>query len=362
MIYFLAHWDWILERSRADIVTNIKDEFQITSICPLEENNEKIQKTYSDSINWDISREKTLDLLGLINLKKILKNINSNDILHIFTLKSLFLYILATLFAQKQYKVVASITGLGFLFAGTKLANFLKIIIKPIIKLRINKVVDVLIFQNNSNMEQFLTYSNFKNKTTLLEGSGLNTKKIKIKHELNNPVKIIFVGRLLVEKGIKEYLKLVEIFSGKEKTKFFIAGKPDFGNKSSVSEKKFLEIKNNPNINYLGEIDVYSELYKYDILIQPSYHEGFSRIFLEGIYSGLLCIVNDLPGTISIAEKTRSGILISNNNVIEYATEIENYYSNYLNQNFEYARDIIDKLYSVNAISEKLKEIYYELS
>ena len=35
MIYFLAHWDWILERSRADIVTNIKDEFQITSICPL---------------------------------------------------------------------------------------------------------------------------------------------------------------------------------------------------------------------------------------------------------------------------------------------------------------------------------------
>ena len=44
------------------------------------------------------------------------------------------------------------------------------------------------------------------------------------------------------------------------------------------------------------------------------------------------------------------------------ATEIENYYSNYLNQNFEYARDIIDELYSVNAISEKLKEIYYELS
>ena len=179
---------------------------------------------------------------------------------------------------------------------------------------------------------------------------------------MNNPVKIIFVGRLLVEKGINEYLKLVEIFSGNEKTKFFIAGKPDFGNKSSISEKKFLEIENNPNINYLGELNVYSELYKYDILIQPSYHEGFSRIFLEGIYSGLLCIVNNLPGTISIAEKTNSGILISNNNIVEYATEIENYYTNYLNQNFEYARDIIDNLYSVDAISEKLKEIYYELT
>jgi len=362
VIYFLAHWDWILERSRADIVTNIKDEFQITSICPLDENGEKIQETYFNSINWNISREKILDIFGLINLTKILNNINSKDTLHIFTLKSLFLYILATFFTQKKYKVIASITGLGFLFAGTRFANFLKIIIKPIIKLRINKVVDVLIFQNNSNMEQFLKYSNFKNKTTLLEGSGLNTKKIKIKQKLNDPVKIIFVGRLMIEKGIKEYLKLVDIFSNNEKKEFYIAGKPDFGNKSSISKKEFLDIKNNSNLNYLGEIDVYRELYKYDILIQPSYHEGFSRIFLEGIYCGLLCIVNNLPGTKSIAEKTKSGILISNNNVIEYASEIENYYSNYLDQNFEYSRQIVDKLYSIDAISEKLKEIYYELN
>ena len=120
MIYFLAHWDWILERSRADIVTNIKDEFQITSICPLEENNEKIQKTYSDSINWNISREKTLDLVGLINLTKILKNINSNDILHIFTLKSLFLYILATFFAQKQYDLIHYLTLLIIILLSKK--------------------------------------------------------------------------------------------------------------------------------------------------------------------------------------------------------------------------------------------------
>ena len=361
MIYFLAHWDWILERSRSDIVTNIEKEFQITSICPLEDYSKEIIQTYSNSINWNVSRKKTLDLFGIFNLSKILKKIDKNDIIHIFTLKSLFLYIIATIFTQKKYRVVASITGLGFLFAETKLAIILKFLIRPLIILKINKVVDVLIFQNDSNMQEFLEYSNFKNKAILLEGSGLNTNKIKIKEKINNPIKIIFVGRLMIEKGIKEYLELINELSNRVNLNFFIAGKPDFGNKSSVSEKEFLSIKNNPNLSYLGEIDVYSELHNYDILIQPSYHEGFSRVYLEGIYAGLLCIVNNLPGTKNITKNTKAGILIDENMIGAYVNEIENFHTNYLNQDFEYSRKVINKLYSVDAISEQLKEIYYEL-
>ena len=221
MIYFLAHWDWILERSRSDIVTNIEKEFQITSICPLEDYSEEIIQTYSNSINWNVSRKKILDLFGIFNLSKILKKIDKNDIIHIFTLKSLFLYIIATIFTQKKYRVVASITGLGFLFAETKLAIILKFLIRPLIILKINRVVDVLIFQNDSNMQEFLEYSNFKNKAILLEGSGLNTNKIKIKEKINNPLKIIFVGRLMIEKGIKEYLELINELSNRVNLNFY---------------------------------------------------------------------------------------------------------------------------------------------
>ena len=41
---------------------------------------------------------------------------------------------------------------------------------------------------------------------------------------------------------------------------------------------------------YLGNIDIPNELFKYDILINPSHHEGFSRVLLEGAYVGLYCI------------------------------------------------------------------------
>ena len=72
MIYFLAHWDWVLERSRADIVELIKKDYKIISICPLEENKKNIEKIYSESINWNLDRTKTLDLIGILNLRKIL--------------------------------------------------------------------------------------------------------------------------------------------------------------------------------------------------------------------------------------------------------------------------------------------------
>ena len=35
-------------------------------------------------------------------------------------------------------------------------------------------------------------------------------------------------------------------------------------------------------------------------MINPSHHEGFSRVLLEGAYVGLYCIANDIPGTRNI--------------------------------------------------------------
>ena len=138
-----------------------------------------------------------------------------------------------------------------------------------------------------------LSYSKFIGKVKIIEGSGLKTEKIIKKENFNKVPNIIFVGRLLYEKGIREFLELVKLIKNNHKANFFVAGKPDFGNKSSINKNEFDALCNNDNVTYLGEVDVYSELHKYDILIQPSYHEGFSRVLLEGIYTGLWCMSNE---------------------------------------------------------------------
>ena len=360
MIYYLAHSDWILKQSRADVVKSLDTRFEITSICPLEENSKEITKTYHESILWNTDKNTFFDIAGIINLRRILTKIHKDDTIHIFTIKSLYMYIFATIFFNKKFKVLVSITGLGFLFANTLLAKASRLVTRLLIISKINKNVDLIIFQNIENKKDFLKYSKYRNKTKIVEGSGLNTEKIQIKNNTNTITKVIFVGRLMVEKGIYEYIEIAKTMRNNSNLAFYIAGKPDFGNKSSISEEELQNIKNSPYVDYLGQINVGEELHKYDILIQPSHHEGLSRILLESMYAGLYCICNDIPGIREIVIKTNFGALIENNDIKSYVNEIKSFNLNTDLSKYDNAKNIIDSIFSVKAIAKEFNDIYYE--
>ena len=74
MIYFIAHSEWILQRSRADMARNLNSNFKITSICPLEEYKNNIIESYHDAIDWKIDRTKLLDIRGILELRNFIKN------------------------------------------------------------------------------------------------------------------------------------------------------------------------------------------------------------------------------------------------------------------------------------------------
>ena len=112
MIVYLAHWDWILTRSRKDIVSNINNS-KFMAICPINENEIELESYYQEIIDWKIDRNKIFDFWGIKNLRKIIKNLNSEDIVHVFTLKSGLLFAFANLFRNNKTKNILTITGLG---------------------------------------------------------------------------------------------------------------------------------------------------------------------------------------------------------------------------------------------------------
>ena len=353
MINYVAHWDRILIQSRSKIVNELNN-YEFRSICPIVDDAE-LKKHYSESLNWQISREKYFDLSAVFRLRKILKNFDNGSIFHIFTLKTGFLFMISNLFLDKKFKSTLSVTGLGYFFSKNTSAKIFKILLRPIFLALINKTFQNIIYQNTSDEISFNKYSKFKNKSHLIESSGINTSDYFLKDEFNENIKIILAGRLLKDKGIDDYLKLSKNFNQQNVT-FFLAGDLDIGNPNSLTQEELEVIKAESSLNYLGYIDLQKELHNYDLLFSLSDHEGFSRVLLEAMYVGLFVVAYDNNGTkyidnfentILLNSKTQNNLMDTINN---FLTE-EKFISN---KN----RKQIEKSYSTKKVASQFANIY----
>ena len=246
-------------------------------------------------------------------------------------------------------------TGLGYFFSKNTSAKIFKILLRPIFLALINKTFQNIIYQNTSDEISFNKYSKFKNKSYLIESSGINTSDYFLKDEFNENIKIILAGRLLKDKGIDDYLKLSKNFN-KQNVTFFLAGDLDIGNPNSLTQEELEVIKAESSLNYLGYIDLQKELHNYDLLFSLSDHEGFSRVLLEAMYVGLFVVAYDNNGTkyidnfentILLNSKTQNNLKDTINN---FLTE-EKFISN---KN----RKQIEKSYSTKKVASQFANIY----
>ena len=362
MIVYLAHWDWILTQSRKDIVSNIKDS-KFKAICPIDGNKILLEKYYDETVNWKVNRKKILDFYGIRNLRKILESLNSDDIVHVFTLKSGLLFAFANLFRHNKTKNILTITGLGYLFSENFKAKILRIILSFLIENLINKNFDFLMFQNKEDQKTFNDYSNYQGQTYIIPTSGITVKDIEIKNDYQNSyLKVIMATRLIKDKGIFEYLELAKSMKNTN-FEFYLAGDVDKGNPDSLSEAELDKIKTNSFVHYLGHIDISRELCNFDINIVMSKYEGSSRILLESLYVGLICLSNNIPGTTEFSSKFSNTFFIEENNIQEFErnlNEISN--SDVIFEDFaKHNRELIIENYTSEKIASAYNKIYQYL-
>ena len=131
---------------------------------------------------------------------------------------------------------------------------------------------------------------------------------------------VLFVGRLVEEKGIKILVQAIDEMKG---VKCFIAGIGPLDNYVELASQK------NKKIVYLGKVSQ-SDLPKYynscDLLIVPSIHEeGFGRVIIEALLCGLPVIASDRGG-IKEAMNDSVGSLIQMNkkNLIKEINKYKN--------------------------------------
>ena len=353
MINYIAHWDRILIQSRVEIINELQD-YKFRAICPMDKSS-NISDHYSDNIHWRISKTKFFDINAIFKLKRILDTLEENSIIHVFTLKSGFFFMIAAYFSKKKFNSTLSITGLGYLFSNRLNTKLIKFFLKPIFVWLINKTFKNIIYQNSSDENLFNKYSKFTNNSYIIESSGLQGSQYLLKEKFNKQLKILLAARLLEDKGIKKYIDLASQMNS-DTVKFYLAGELDEGNPKSLTHRDLEDIKNNKFVEYLGYLDLKKELQEYDVLISLSDHEGFSRILLEAVYVGLYCIAYKNSGT-EFIENFQNTRTVDSKDLELINDEITNVLNTEKNVSLN-NRETIIKKYSTKNIANSFNEIY----
>ncbi|MEJ3589533.1 MULTISPECIES: glycosyltransferase family 4 protein [Pseudomonas] len=116
-----------------------------------------------------------------------------------------------------------------------------------------------------------------------------------------------FVGRLNKDKGLKE---LALAFSAlPAHAHLIIVG--DMDDSAPIDGASMNFFQSHPRVHLLGfQQDIRTALLSSDILVLPSYREGFPNVVLQGGAMGLPCIVTDISGCNEIIEPGFNGWLV----------------------------------------------------
>lgn len=240
-------------------------------------------------------------------LKKLYAQERFDLILH-YTIKP---NIYGTLAANKVgIKSVAFITGLGYTFINNNLTS---LIAKSLYKYSLNKANKVY-FLNDQDRTLFLESNIVEStKSFLMPGEGVNTQRFKlVQKKWEEEVHYIFVGRLLLDKGISELLSAFKAITKESKKVFLhIVGDVDPEYRLSLTKEEFIaEIKTEDNIFYHGyQKNILPYLEKAHYLILPSYREGLSTVTIEAMSCSRPVLGSDVPGINNIIIHDKNGFL-----------------------------------------------------
>lgn len=117
-----------------------------------------------------------------------------------------------------------------------------------------------------------------------------------------------FVGRITKDKGVNELLQAFFALNKEAKLLMFGAFEnDDNGLDSELMEKA----KRSPDIYYGGLVDSIEKYFSaMDVLVLPSYREGFGNVVIESSAMGTPVIVSDIPGPVDAMKNGVTGIVV----------------------------------------------------
>lgn len=235
------------------------------------------------------------------------------DVVHLYTIRAVIFGGLAARLAGVPVRV-ATITGLGYAF--TEARRVMRWVASRLYRLTLSGMHWVY-FQNRDDRELFVSWGLVHPAhTSVIAGSGVDLEHYAVPMEDKAPDKdtvgVLFIGRLLRDKGVRELLQAAETVTGSHPdVEFSLLGSFDAHNPTSIDKSDLDRWIERGIVRWHGKApDVRPFLADADIVVLPSYREGTPRSLLEAAAMGRPIVAADVPGSRDVVVHEETGLLV----------------------------------------------------
>lgn len=184
-------------------------------------------------------------------------------------------------------------------------------------KLIMNKALhraDKIIAISKSVKQSLISFFNLEEEKIVVIYNGVDISRFHAyKSKTNKEVELIYVGRLIKQKGVQNTIKALSSFPKEIKYRFRIVGDGVYRKELEDLVKKYnLEDR----VKFLGtRRDVAELLEQSDIFIHmPDWEEGFGITIVEAMAAGLICVCADSGAIPEIISNESNGFIVARDN------------------------------------------------
>ncbi|WP_316246634.1 glycosyltransferase family 4 protein [Campylobacter concisus] len=287
------------------------------------------------------------------------------DVVFSFFVKPVIFATIAAKIARVP-RIVGMIEGLGGAFTVHKSGQTKKAKIIKAIQIFLYKIslplLDELIFLNNDDKKELIdTYNINAKSVNILGGIGVDLEKFSYSKATSNPISFIFIGRLLAEKGIFEYLEAAKMVKDKYKDViFYILGGFEENNPFGLNKEELRPYLNDEIVIFPGYVNNIKDwITNSSVFVLPSYREGVPRSSQEAMAIGRAVITTDTVGCRETVKDGVNGFLVPPYNSDVLAQKMMYFVKNpemIIQMGIE-SRKIAEEKFDINEQNKKLMSI-----
>lgn len=315
---YVANTSWYLFNFRRDLMLAMSQAgWRVICAAPEDEYSRKLIASgfqYVPVAMSNTGANPFRDLGLILRLTRLYRSLRPT-LVHHFTIKPV-LYGSIAARLNRVPAVVNAVPGMGFVYTSRRLrARLLRPLVSAAYRTILSFPRQLTIFQNADDQQSFISEGRIRaDRARLIRGSGVDPDRFVARPEREGDPSIIFVARLLRDKGLAILVDAARILRQRGvRFTMDVMGDVDVTHPGSHSEAEVSGWEREGLFRWTRHCDDMPRAYaeSHIVTLPTTYGEGVPRILVEGASCGRALVATDWPGCREIIQHGKNGFLVA---------------------------------------------------